>query len=137
MGEKLTDTAEIVEHKGVTILFDNLSGLKRQELANALKAVSMAMISKAANKKDWVAVNLFTGCVLDEATTKVLIQIRKAMVPLFLAIADVGLNPTQKSMIELIQALAKSKVPLRYFDGVEEAKDWVVSVYAEQKTEKS
>ncbi len=137
MGAKLTDTAEIIEHKGVQILFDNLSSLKRQELANALKAVSTAMISRTPEKKDWVAVNLFTGCVLDEATTKILIRIRKAMVPFFLAIADVGLNPTQKASIELVHALAKSKVPLRYFDSVEEAKDWVVSVYTEQKSKKS
>jgi hypothetical protein len=44
MGEKLTNTPEIIEHKGVQILFDNLSGLKGQELADALKAVSTAMI---------------------------------------------------------------------------------------------
>ncbi len=136
MGEKLTNTAEIIEHKGVQILFDNLTGLKRQELVNALKAVSKAMTSKTPNKKDWVAVNVFTGCVLTEPVIKILIRIRSAMMPFFLAIADVGLNPTQKYSIELIHELAKSKVPLKYFDTVEEAKEWVVSVYMEQKDKK-
>jgi hypothetical protein len=34
-----------------------------------------------------VAVNLFTGCAFDEAAAKVLIQVHKAMMPYFLAIA--------------------------------------------------
>ncbi len=49
MGEKLTKTAEIIEHKGVQILLDNLSGLKGQELTDALKAVNTVM--RPRNKK--------------------------------------------------------------------------------------
>ena len=92
------------------------------------------MISKTKNKNDWVAVNLFKGCVFDEASTKVLIRIRKAMIPFFVAIAEVGLSPIQKSSVELVNAVAKSKVPLRSLASVEEAKDWVVSIHSETNT---
>ncbi len=137
MGEKLTKTAEIIEHKGVQILFDNLSGLEGQELADALKAVSQAMISRIKHKNDWVAVNLFTGCVFDEAATKVLIRVHKAMMPYFLAIAEVGLSPIQQSGIQLVHSVAKSNVPLRFLDSVEEAKDWVVSIHTDRTSTKS
>jgi len=137
MGEKLTKTAEIIEHKGVQIVFDNLSGLKGQELADALKAVSRAMVPKITHKKDWVAVNLFTGCVFDEAATKVLIRVHNAMITSCMAIGEVGLSPIQKSGIELVHSVAKSKVPLKFLESVEEAKDWVVSVHREQTRKKS
>jgi hypothetical protein len=137
MGEKLTKTAEIIEHKGVQILLDNLSGLKGQELTDALKAVNTAMRPRTKDKKDWVCVNIFTGCFLDETAVKMLIRIRTEMIRTFLAIAEVGVSPLQKSSLELINAVAKSEVPMRTFNGVEEAKDWVVSVYAEQTRKKS
>jgi hypothetical protein len=137
MGEKLTNTAEIIEHKGVQILVDNLSGLKGQELADALKAVNTVMRPRAKDKKDWVCVNVFTDCFFDEATTKILIRIRSEMRHTFLAIAEVGASPLQRSSLELINAVAKSEVPLRTFNSLEEAKDWVVSVHAEQTRKKS
>jgi len=137
MGEKLTKTAEIIEHKGVQVLVDNLSGLKGQELADALKAVNTVMRPRAKGKKDWVAINLFTDCFFDDAAVKILIQIRSEMRHTFLAIAEVGASPLQRTSLELINTVAKSQVPFRTFDNVEEAKDWVVSVYAEQKNKKS
>ncbi len=66
-----------------------------------------------------------------------LIRIRTEMIRTFLAIAEVGVSPIQKSSLELINAVAKSEVPLRTFNNVEEAKDWVVSVYSEQTRKKS
>ena len=59
------------------------------------------------------------------------------MAPFFLAIAEVGLSPIQKASIELVQAVAKFNVPLRSFDSLEEAKDWVASVHTEQTRKKT
>ena len=137
MGEKLTDTAEIIEHKGVQIVFHDLSGLKGRVLADALIDISQAMISKIKHKNDWVAVNLFTDCTFDDTATKVLIRVHKAMMPYCMAIGEVGLSPIQQSGIQLVHSVAKSKVPLRFLDSVEEAKDWVVSIHKEQTLKKS
>ena len=37
MGERLTSTAEIIEYRGVQVLFNDFSGLKGQEIADAIK----------------------------------------------------------------------------------------------------
>ena len=129
MGERLTETAEIIEHKGVKILFNDFSGLQGQKLANALKDVSRAMISRITSRKDWLSVNDYTGCIFDEAATKALIRVHKGMTGFFLAIAEVGLRQIQKTSVELIHSVAKSDIPLSFPDTVEEGKDWLVEIY--------
>lgn len=136
MGEKLTATAEIIDHKGVQILLNDFSSLKGQELADALKAISQVMAPKIANTKDWLSISLFTNCLFDEAATKVLIRVHKGMIDHFLAMAEVGLNPTQKKGLELVHSVAKSSVPLAFLDTLEEAKDWVIEVYRKNRSKK-
>lgn len=134
MGEKITATAEIVTHKGAKILINDFGGLKGQELADALKSVSQAMAPKLVTKQDWLSISLFTDCQFDESATKVMIRVHKAMIDRFLAMAEVGLNPTQKKGLELVHSVAKSNVPLGFFDTVDEAKDWAVEVYKKKIT---
>lgn len=137
MGEKLTSTAEIIEHKGVQILFNDFTGLQGQELADALKAVSRAMLSRITSRKDWLSVNDYTGCIFDEAATKALIRVHKGMRGFFLAIAEVGLRQIQKTSIELMHSVAQSNVPLSFPDTVEEGKDWVVEIYRQHAKDKA
>jgi hypothetical protein len=136
MGEKLTKTAEIIEHKGVQILFNDFKGLQGQQLADALKEIARAMRPRIGSRKDWLSVNDYTGCMFDEAATKALIRVQKGMTGFFLAIAEVGLSPIQRSSIELMHSLAKSDTPMSFPATVEEAKDWVVSVHREQTRKK-
>jgi len=134
MGEKLTETAEIIEYKGVQILFNDFSGLRGQELADALRASTKAMIPKVASgKKDWLSVNLFANCFLDAAAQKTLKKVHKAMAGSFVAIADVGLSHIQSMAIELAASLAGSAVPLTFPDTVDEAKEWVVEIHKKTK----
>jgi hypothetical protein len=137
MGDKLTKTGEIIEHKGVQILYNDFRGLKGQELADALKAISRAMISRITSRKDWLSVNDYTGCVFDEAATKALIRVHKGMTGFFLAIAEVGLRQIQKTSIQLIHSVAKSDIPLSFPDTVEEGKDWVAEIYRKHATNKA
>ncbi len=137
MGEKLTETAEILEHKGVEILFNDFRGLQGQQLADALKAVSRAMLSRITSRKDWLSVNDYTDCIFDEAATKALIRVHKGMTGFFLAIAEVGLRQIQKTSIELIHSVAQSDVPLNFPDSVEEGKDWVVEMYRQHAKNKA
>jgi hypothetical protein len=135
MRERLTSTAEIIEYKGVQILFNDFSGLKGQEISDAIRACNKVMISKmASGKRDWLSINLFTNCFFDEAAQKALVKVHKAMVGFFVAIADVGLSRIQTIAIEIAASLAGSGVPLKFLDTVDEAKDWVVEVH--QKTMK-
>lgn len=136
MGEKLTKTAELIEHKGVQVLFNDFRGLQGQQLADALKDVSRAMLGRIASKKDWLSVNDYTGCVFDEAATKALIRVHKGMTGFFLAIAEVGLRQIQKTSVELIHSVAKSDIPLSFPDTVEEGKDWVVEIYRKHAKKK-
>jgi len=129
MGEKLTETAEIIEHKGVKILFNDFSGLQGQKLANALKEVSRAMIARIASRKDWLSVNDYSGCIFDEAATKALIRVHKGMTGFFMAIAEVGLRQIQKTSIMLMHSVAKSDIPISFPDTLEEGKDWVVEIH--------
>jgi hypothetical protein len=136
MSEKLTKTAEMIEYKGVQILFNDFKGLQGQELADALKAVSRAMLPRIESRKDWLSVNDYTGCIFDEASTKALIRVHKGMTGFFLAIAEVGLRQIQKTSIELIHSVAKSDIPLSFPDTVEEGKDWVVEIFRQHSKHK-
>ncbi len=136
MGEKLTKTAELIDHNGVEILFNDFRGLQGQELADALKAVSRAMLPRITTRKNWVSVNDYTNCIFDEAATKALIRVHKGMTGFFLAIAEVGLTQIQKTSIELMHSVAKSDVPLRFPATVEEGKDWVVEIYRRSNRDK-
>ena len=137
MDEKLTKTAEIIEYKGVQILFNDFKGLQGQGLADALKAVSRAMLPRITSRKDWLSVNDYTDCIFDEAATKALIRVHKGMTGFFLAIAEVGLRQIQKTSIELIHSVAQSNVPLSFPDSVEEGKDWVVEIHRQHAKSKS
>jgi hypothetical protein len=85
MGEKLTKTSEIIEHKGVQILLNDFSGLKGQEIGEAIKATSKAMIPKTANKRDWTCINIYRNCVFDAESQKTLMKIHKIMAGFFIA----------------------------------------------------
>ncbi len=136
MGERLTDKAEIIEYKGVQILFNDFSGLKGQELADAIKSSSKAMIPKVASgKKDWVSINLYTNCLFDAASQKALTKVHKAMIGYFVAIADVGLSHIQSIAIELAASLAGSAVPITFPNTVDEAKEWVVQTHNKTKNQ--
>jgi hypothetical protein len=136
MGEKLTKTAEIIEHKGVQILLNDFRGLQGQELADALKAISRAMLPRITSRKDWLSVNDYTGCTFDEAATRALIRVHKGMTGFFLAIAEIGLRQIQKTSLELIHSVAQSDIPLSFPDTVEEGKDWVVEIYRQRAKKK-
>jgi hypothetical protein len=134
MEEKIAATAEIITYKGAKILFSDFSGLTDQELTNALKSVSRAMMPKLKDKKDWLSVGLFTNCRFNESASRVLIQMHKGMIDSFVAIAEVGLNATQQKGLELVHSVARSNVPLKFFQDADEAKDWTVEVYRKKNT---
>ncbi len=107
MPEKISANSEIITYKGAKILFSDFSGLADQQLTEALKSVSRAMIPRLKDKQDWLSVGLFTNCQFNESASKVLIQMHKGMTNGFVAIAEVGLNPTQQKVLELLHSVAK------------------------------
>ena len=138
MGERLNKTGEIIEYEGAQILFNDFSGLKGQELADALKASTKVMLPKmASGKRDWLSVNVFNDCFFDEAATKIVMKVHKGTVGYFVAVADVGLSSIQSMAVKLADSLSGSKIPIKFADTVEEAKKWVVEVYKERMKQKA
>jgi len=132
MGERLTKTAEIIEYEGVQILFNDFTGMKGREFADAFRANNKAMGPKMAMKKDWLSVNVFSDCFVDEVATKAIIKVHKNMVGYFVAIADVGLSPMQAMAVKMADSFSGSTIPIKFADTVDEAKKWVVEIHKER-----
>ncbi len=131
MEERLGRTAIIIHHKGVEIIVSDFTGLKGNELAEALKENTRAVAPKTKNKKDWVIVNLFKDCLFDEGSIKYLSKIQKAMCGHFLASANVGLNDIQRMALDIPRALLHESLAVKHFDSEKEAFDWA-SEYAKR-----
>jgi hypothetical protein len=137
MGQKISRTAEIIEHKGVQILLNDFTGLNGREIVDAIKENSRAMIDKTTpGRKDWLSVSVFTDCFFDDAALKALSRVREAMKPFFVAMAEVGMREVQKVGLDIAAKSSKTDIPYRFFDNVEEAKDWLVEMYTKHVSQK-
>lgn len=137
MGQKLTRTGEVIEHRGAQILFNDFSGLSGHELTDALKEISRAMAPRTTNKKDWLSIALFTGAKFDEHAAKILIKVHRSMADCYLAIAEVGMSAKDALAVQLVNTVAHSNVPIRFFDSIDEAKEWVVEVHGQKVSQKT
>jgi len=134
MEQKLGRTAKIVQHKGVEILISDYSGLKGQELIEAMKDNTKLFTPRVIGRRDCVVVSLLKDCLLNEDSLQYTIKMQKAMDGAFIASALVGLNPIQKSAIEITGALKKLSFASKFFDSQEEAMDWIAEEYKKFKS---
>ena len=131
MRQKITRTAEIIEYKGVKILVNDFSGLSGQEIVDAIKENSRAMIFKTTlGKKEWLNLSIFTDCHFDEAALKALSRVRLRMKPFFVAMAEVGMSDVQKLGLDMAASTSKTDIPYRVFSDADEAKDWLATMYS-------
>lgn len=134
MEQKLGRTAKIVQHKGVEILISDYSGLKGQQLIDAMKDNTKIFAPRVIGRRDCVVVSLLKDCLLNEDSLQYTIKMQKAMDGTFIANALVGLNPIQKAAIEITGALKKLSFEHKFFDSQEEAMDWAAEVYKKFKS---
>ncbi len=133
MEQKLGRTARIVQHKGVEILISDYSGLKGQELMEAMKNNTKIFAPMVTGRRDCVIVSLLNDCLLNEDTLQYTMKMQKAMDGTFVANALVGLSPIQKAAVEITGALKKLSFEHKFFDSQEEAMDWAAEVYKKFK----
>ncbi len=118
--------AKAIQHKGVEILVTDFSGLKGQDLLQAMKENTKAIVPKIIGRRDCVMVILFQNCLLNQDAIDYVTKLRKAMDGTFVATAIVGLSAIQKAGLQISNTLQKTNVATEFFDNEREAVDWVV-----------
>jgi hypothetical protein len=129
MGEKFGKKAETIQHKGVEIIVTDYSGLKGQELLEAMKENAKIIVPKVTGRHDCLMVNLFIDCQLTDHSLKYIAKIQRAMDGTFVASALVGMSAIQRAGIEITGSISKSGFQTRFFDTPEEAMDWAAEEY--------
>ncbi len=129
MEEILGKTAKIIRHNGVEVIISDFTGLKGNELTEALKANTKAVAPRTNIKRDWPTINIFRDCLFNEDSVKYLSKIQKAMYGHFIASANIGLSDIQKMALDIPRGLFRESFSVRHFDTEKEALDWVTQEY--------
>ena len=129
MEQQLGASAKIVQYKGVDLVYNDLTGLKGSQLTERLRENGRAMAPRTKSRSDNVILNIFTDTLLDESGAKYLRKLHKNMHGFFIVCAIVGMNNFQKYLVEITEALSKTKLRSKFFDHENEAMDWMVEEY--------
>ena len=125
MGEKLTDTMTIVDHREKKIFLSDYRGLQREELARHIRTNTDALVEFAQSAKgDLLGLSDVSGCY---GTPEVLAGFKdgtKRIRPYCKATAVVGLVGLQRYLLGIVNRF--SGLETKAFDTVDEAKDWLV-----------
>ena len=131
MGEMITRNAEMIEHKGVQIVKLEFVGMSGQELADGIKLASRAMIPKLTpGKREWLNITIFTDCFFNETALKALSNGMEGMSTSFIAVAVVGMHNIQQIGLDIAASSSKTEFLHRFFEDVDEAKDWLVTMHS-------
>ncbi len=139
MEQKWSKTAKMVQHNGVDLIVSDFTGMKDQELTEGMKENTRAIRHNIGDRHDWVMVNLFKDCFLNQEAVEYIFQIRKAMEGTFVASAIVGMTAIQKAVYQISIGPQKSKISTEFFHNQVEAMDWAAKEYKKFKapTEKT
>ena len=125
MGEKITETAAWIEHKGKRILFSNYRGLNGEALVSQIRANNDTIAEIAEQgERDHLRLLDVTDCY---ATREVMAAFKDGAImlsPYVRASAIVGVTRMEKHLLRIINQLAS--LSIRPFETIEEAKDWLV-----------
>ena len=129
MDQQLGASVKIVQYKGVDFIYNDIRGLKGNQLTERLRENGRAMAPITKTRSDNVILNIFTDTSLDESGSKYLSKLHKNMDGFFIVCAIVGMNSFQQYLVEITEALNGTKLRSKFFEHENEAMDWMVEEY--------
>ncbi|GEM_PF-364514 len=125
LGERITDSAEWIEHKGRRIIYLDFRPFRGDELVQEIRKVGDAVARIGENgEPEQLRLIDVRGILASQRIMGAFKAAAAKMQPYRKATAAVGVERVQKYLVRAVQRFAS--IEIQICDTVEEAKDWLV-----------